>query len=226
MISVLLIDDNAFIRACLCRLLEHEPDIEVVGEISCVSDGLVNTQTQCSPDVIVIDCIQIGACGLWCVRKMMQKNAQVKFLIIIMHESIHFAERALKLGVKGILDKTAEPQMLIDSIRTIAAGGMFLQGGLAQQLAIRRASGKSGLDSLSAREFEVFCLLARGFRCRDISEFLHISAKTAGVHRTNIMNKLELKNIAGLILMALEYGLLSASGNAAIPGCNVINFMG
>ena len=226
MISVLLIDDNAFMRACLRRLLEHEPDIKVVGEISCVSDGLVNAQAQCLPDVIVVDCIVVGACGLWCVRKIMQKDAKAKILILVMHESIHFVERALQLGVKGVLSKTAEPAMLPDCIRKIVAGGFWLQGDIAQQLAMRRAKCISGLDSLSRRECEVFCLLAKGFECRDISELLHISIKTVGVHRTNIMNKLELKNIAGLIFMALEYGLLSASGNAAISGCNVINFMG
>lgn len=226
MISVLLIDENAFLQACIRRVLEYEPDIEVVGEIGSKNDGLVNAQSQFLPDVVIINSIVVGGCGLWNVRKLMQKNANTKILLLIMHESIHLVERALKLGVKGILSKTADIQMLLDSVRTIASGGFWLQGSLAQQVAMRKANCESGLDSLSPREFEVFCLLARGLGHDDIAKLLHISVRTVAVHRSNIMNKLGLKNIVGLVQMAMEYSLLPVSEKVSISECLDANYIG
>lgn len=216
MISVLLIDENAFLRACMRHVLEHEHDIEVVGEIGCNSDGFANAQSRIQPDVVIINSIAVGGYGLWSVRKLMQKNANTKIIFLIMHESIHLVERALKLGVKGVLCKTADPQMLLDCVRTIASGGFWLQGSLAQQLAVRKANCESGLDSLSPREFEVFCMLAKGLVSDDIAKQLHISARTVAVHRSNIMSKLGLKNIVGLFQMAMEYSLLPMSENVTI----------
>lgn len=211
MISVLLIDDNALIRACLASVLAHEPDIDVVGQVSCECDKFIIAQQRCLPDVIIVNCFIDGGCGLWCVHKLMQKNAHSKIIILIMHESIQIVEHALKLGVKGVLTKKANPSILLDSIRTISAGGSWIDGDLAKTIVFRRSRGKSGMDALSAREFEIFLMLAKGLECRDISKILHISIKTAAVHRTNINSKLGLKNIAALIHLAREYQLLPVS---------------
>ena len=143
------------------------------------------------------------------IRRMLQRDAKTKIIILTSSKSTHFVERMLRLGVKGIMSKSVEPCEFFDAIRTVAAGRQYLEGSLAQQVLLRRADGDSELDALSSREFEVFCLLARGMRCQEIAELLYISEKTVAVHRGNIMNKLVLKNVASLVLMALEHGVLS-----------------
>lgn len=213
MTAVLLIDNQRLIRAGLRLLLERESDIAIVGDTPCGEEGL-KAHAQLSPDIVIMSSFAPETCGLTVIRRMLQRDAKTKIIILTSSQSTHFVERMLRIGVRGIMSKSVEPRELFDGIRTIVAGRQYLEGNLAQQVLLRRSDGDSRLDALSSREFEVFCLLARGMRCQDIAELLYISEKTVAVHRSNIMNKLALKNVASLVLMALEHGVLSIERNS------------
>ncbi len=214
MISVLLIDNHHLIRTSFRHLLERESDINIVGDTSCGDEGL-RACAQLSPDLIIMSSFVQETCGLTYIRRILQQDAKAKVLVLTTNQSTHVIEHMLRLGVKGIMSKSVECQEFLDGIRAIAAGRHWLEGKLAQQVALRRTHERSGLDVLSTREFEVFCLVSRGLSNQEIAEKLSISEKTVAVHKGNIMKKLAIKNVARLVLMALEHGILSINTESA-----------
>lgn len=205
-INVQLADDHAVVRSGFRRLLEDEQDIVVVaesgsGEQACRDFFLM------APDVLVMDISMPDISGLEAADRILRRRPEAKILVLSMHEDVVFPSRALALGVKGYISKSGAAESLITALREIAAGGVFIEPFIAQKLSIQQAGGDP-VGRLTPREFEIFCLLAQGRTVMEIAEALFVSPKTAGAHRTSIMQKLDAANVAELTLLAIRHGLI------------------
>ncbi|WP_018410690.1 response regulator [Methyloversatilis thermotolerans] len=209
-IKVMLVDDHAVVRMGFKLLLAACEDIEVVGE---ADSGEVAYQRypELKPDVIVMDLSMPGMGGIEAVRRLVARDKAVRVLALSAHEDTAHPKRVLKAGASGYLSKRGAPEALIDAVRTVAAGRMYLDAEIAQKLAMQDVTGSQNpVEALSEREFEVFIHLARGESVNQIAETLHLSSSTVGTHLYNVKQKLGASNQAELTLIALRNGLIEA----------------
>jgi two-component system invasion response regulator UvrY len=209
-IRILLADDHAIVCAGMRRLIEGSPDYQVVGESASGEQAMRDYLAQ-RPDVAVFDINMPGMGGLEAVRRILAHDASARVLVLSMHEDVVYTVRALQSGARGYLTKRCAPDMLIDAICTLARGDFFLEPRVAQQLAMNGVSGKEEpLMELTAREFEVFRLLAAGKSINEIADVLFLSAKTVGTYQTHIFKKLKANNLSDLTRLAIRMGYVEA----------------
>ncbi|MGQ0701177.1 MAG: response regulator [Panacagrimonas sp.] len=205
---VMLVDDHAVVRMGFRMLLSDTPDIEVVAEAGNGEDAL-RCCAESEPDVIVMDLSMPGMGGLEVITRLSAKHAGVRILILSAHEDTIHPKRALKAGAAGYLTKRSAAEELIQAIRQVMAGKMYVEARLAQQMAVQQLSAdQNPVDVLSGREFEVFISLAKGRSVNDIAEVLHLSPRTVGTHLYNIKQKLKASNQAEIAIAALRAGLI------------------
>ncbi len=207
-IRVVLTDDHAVVRMGFRLLLQGTHDIEVIGEAESGEEA-VKRFVELKPDVLVMDLSMPGMGGLEAVTRVLAKDNAARILILSAHEDTIHPKRVLKAGAAGYLSKRSAAEELIQAIRQVASGKMYMEAAIAQQMAVEQISGdKSPVDVLSAREFEVFLALAKGQSVNDIAAVLHLSPRTVGTHLYNIKQKLGASNQAELAIMAVRAGLL------------------
>ncbi|HVS27749.1 MAG TPA: response regulator transcription factor [Burkholderiales bacterium] len=207
-IQVMLVDDHAVVRMGFRLLLEGAPDMKVVAEAENGEDACRLYQDT-KPDVVVMDISMPGIGGLEAVNRIIARNPQARILVLSAHEDIIHPKRVLKAGALGYLSKRSAAEALIQAIRQVAQGKTFLESRIAQQMAMQQLSGdKTPVDVLSAREFEVFMLLAQGKAVVEIAATLHLSPRTVGTHLYNIKQKLNASNSAEIALIAMRAGLI------------------
>jgi DNA-binding NarL/FixJ family response regulator len=207
-IKVFIADDHKILRESLIILLSRDESIEVIGE---AADGQEAFSKICNlkPDVAVLDISLPGLNGLDLAAKLQQECAGVKIVILTMHKSEDFVARALFAGVKGYVLKENALEELIQSIRKVHEGGMFLSNTITE-LVVNSYMKESqtgvhdAAKSMSTREREILQLLAEGYNNKDVSEKLNLSVKTVETHRANIMRKMEFKNVTELVLYAVR----------------------
>lgn len=207
-IRVMLVDDHAVVRRGFRMLLDSCPDLKVVAEagsgeqaIECLDDA--------APDVVVLDLSMPGIGGIETLRRLLAHHADVRVLVLSAHEDAAYARRALQAGARGYLSKRTAPEELIEALRAIGAGRVYLDAALARALALSSLGGVPGaIDALSGREFTVFLELARGRSVNQIATLLSLSPSTVGTHLYNIKQKLGAANQSELTLMALHNGLI------------------
>ena len=211
MIRVLLVDDHAVVRTGFRLLLQAHPGTTVVGEADS-GESACKRFLELSPDVVVMDLSMPGMGGLEALRRMRAHRPEARVLTLSAHDDPLHAQRALREGARGFLSKRSAPEALLDAITTVAAGERYLDAELARKLALAEAdgSGKSPVERLSEREFEVFVRLARGHTVQKIAEDLKLSASTIGTHLYNIKQKLVVVNQSELTLIAIRHGLIEA----------------
>ncbi|NBY53397.1 MAG: DNA-binding response regulator [Betaproteobacteria bacterium] len=203
-IRVILTDDHAVVRMGFRLLLQGTHDIEVVGEAETGEDA-VKRFVELRPDVLVMDLSMPGMGGLEAVTRVLAKDPAARILILSAHEDTIHPKRVLKAGAVGYLSKRSAAEELIQAIRQVAGGKMYMEAAIAQQMAVEQISGdKSPVDILSAREFEVFLALAKGQSVNDIAEVLHLSPRTVGTHLYNIKQKLGASNQAEIAIIAVR----------------------
>ena len=210
-IRILLADDHAVLRAGIRVLLEMQPDLEVVGDASDGAQTLACVR-RLRPDVVLMDIGMPGMDGLAATRQVKEISPSTRILILTQHENKEYVLPALKVGASGYVLKRSEGNELLNAIRTVHAGGTFLDPTVAGVIAeeVRRGgSGQDPYETLSDREREVLLLLARGKTQKQIGEALFISAKTVDFHRTNLLRKLGLSSRADLTRYAVQRGLLT-----------------
>jgi two-component system invasion response regulator UvrY len=206
--TIVLVDDHAVVRAGVRRLLEQEPLFEVTGEAES-GEKAYQILAELKPDVMVMDLSMPGMGGLEAIRRILMRYEKAKILVLSMHEDLSFANQALKLGAKGYLTKNTLADDLVKSIETVTQGDVFLSDEIAKKMAMQSISGNQDpVHELSAREFEIFRLLAEGFDIDAIASTLNISSKTVSNYQTMIKQKLNINTPIELIRYAIKVGVI------------------
>ena len=206
--TIVLVDDHAVVRAGVRRLLEQEPLFEVIGEAES-GEKAYQTFGELKPDVMVMDLSMPGMGGLEAIRRILMRYEKAKILVLSMHEDLSFANQALKLGAKGYLTKNTLADDLVKSIETVTQGDVFLSDEIAKKMAMQSISGNQDpVHELSAREFEIFRLLAEGLDIEAIASTLNISSKTVSNYQTMIKQKLDINTPIELIRYAIKVGVI------------------
>jgi DNA-binding NarL/FixJ family response regulator len=205
-ISVVLVDDHSLVRLGFRRILEDEPDIQVVAEAS-NGDDAVSLARKLRPDVIIMDCALPGVSGLAATKTILQEFPRQIILMLSMHAEETLVRQAIDAGARGYILKNAEDVGLGSAIRRVAAGEIVLSP------AVTKSPGLKGdRDSkLTTRELEVLQLIADGHSNKTIADQLNLSANTVAVHRANIMDALGIHKTAELIVYAIRNGLVNIS---------------
>lgn len=213
-IRILLVDDHAVLRAGLRALLEAEPGLTVVGEAGTGEEG-VELAARLIPEVVVMDLSMPGMGGLEATRRIASKNGDTRVLVLTMHGEEEHLLPVLEAGGSGYVNKRGADEELIEAIRTVARGDVFLYPNAAKLLlqgfkgkAERGEQGPAG--KLTDREREVLGYTAEGFSSAEIGKKLFISPKTVDTYRSRIMEKLGLHHRSELVRFALQQGLLKA----------------
>ncbi len=214
-IRVMIADDHTILRAGVRMLLEAEPDMVVVGE-AVNGDEAITMCASLRPDVVLMDIAMPGTNGLEATRRIKSNQPEVQVLVLTMHRSDEYFFEILKAGASGYVLKSADTNQLIDAIRMVAQGEVFLYPTMAKHLLqdyltlLKEADGTGG-PALTARENEILRLLAEGYSTREIAERLVLSQSTVHSHRTNIMKKLNLNSRHELVEYARKKGVLRES---------------
>lgn len=209
-IRLILVDDHELVRAGLVQFFSLSPDIRVVAE---ASNGAMLLEKLCTTaaDLILLDLSMPGLCDSDLITHLRSAYPALPILVLSMHNQTQTVLRALKAGASGFISKNCSPQELKDAIRKIIATGKYLSPDIAQQIALATATGhpatETPLGRLSERELQIFHLLAEGASVGDIAHRLSISDKTVSTHKSNLLRKLALKNIAELVRYAVNYKL-------------------
>jgi two-component system invasion response regulator UvrY len=206
----MLVDDHAVVRMGFRLLLDTTSDLRVVAECSSGEEALQRF-AEVTPDVVVLDLSMGGMGGLETLSRLLAKWPATRVLVLSAHEDTAHPRRALAAGALGYLTKRSAADALIEAIRQVAAGKLFLEPALAQEIVVEQVGRPaSPLETLSAREFEVFLMLARGKSVAEIAAVLFLSPRTVGTHLYNIKQKLGAGNAAELTLIAIRNGLIEA----------------
>lgn len=207
-INIILVDDHAVVRAGVRRLLEQEPLFDVIGEAES-GERAYQLFGELNSDVMVMDLSMPGMGGLEAIRRILMRDEKAKILVLSMHEDLSFANQALKLGAKGYLIKNTLGDDLVKAIEAISQGDIFLSDEIAKKIAMQSISGdQDPIHTLSAREFEIFRLLAEGLEVDVIATTLNISSKTVSNYQTMIKQKLNINSPVELIRFAIKAGVI------------------
>ena len=213
-ITVVLVDDHAVVRAGLKAVLSTAKDIKVIGEGSNGKDAISLAQ-RLDPDVIVMDLSMGEMDGAEATKELKAKDTRSKILILTMHAEDSYLVPLLEAGVSGYLVKSAADRELIDAVRAVAHGDVYMQPSAARALAQRiqrkaeHADERTKFEKLTEREQNVLRYVARGFSAPEIGEKLFISPKTVDTYKQRINEKLGLNHRSDYVDFALKIGLLS-----------------
>ena len=208
MIRIAIADDHAIVREGLTRIVAADSGLEILDE---AGDGteVMRLVRERDFDVLVLDLSMPGRSGMELIKLVKAEKPKLRILVLSMHQELQYAVRAIKSGASGYLTKESAPAQLVQAIHKIAGGGAYITAEVAEQLALGAMPGAAAAahESLSAREFEVFRLLAAGVSVTDIAARLNLSVKTVSTHKANLMQKMGLGNVSELIRYAIKHGL-------------------
>jgi two-component system invasion response regulator UvrY len=216
LLRILVVDDHALVRDGLKRLLEDTVNGCAVKGASGGFHGL-NLLRKGAFDLAIVDLSMPDMDGLQFVNRARAEHPALRLLILSLHAEEQYALRGFKAGANGYLTKECSPDELISAVHKVIGGGEFVSTTLAERM-VRGMSPQwdpPRLSRLSDRELEVLCRLVSGQRIADIADSLHISAKTVSTHKSRILERLQLPNLAALIRYGIEEGLLPPK---ALPG--------
>lgn len=208
-IKVLLVDDHPVVRNGYRTLLESVPDILVVAE---ADDG----ETCCAcykkytPDVLILDLNMPGIGGLEALRRLKALDHKARILVFSMNANEIMIRHAIEAGAKGYLDKKSGKQQMLEAVRQVACGKIFIDAEHMTQVVMKKllVSNEDPLSALSPREFQVFKMLAEGHSISRIASIISISPKTVGGHHTSILRKLAIHNDSELTRLAIRHNIV------------------
>ena len=209
MIRVLVVDDHTMVRAGLVRLLDGEPDMQVVAQCGCGRDGIELCQ-QIQPGVVVLDYSLPDLDGLETTRAIVALGIGARVLILTMYANEEYATRVIRAGASGFIVKAASTEELLIGIRKVANRGVYVSPSIMERMVGRLGDpGDTVPESvLSDREMQVLVQLARGASSRDVSQVLHLSLSTIETYRRRILDKLHLRNNSEMTRFAIRRGLI------------------
>lgn len=203
MITVLLVDDHALVRRGFRRLLEDEPDIQVVGEAG-TGRQAVDLAMDLKPNVVVMDYAMPDLDGVQATHEILRHWRECAVLMLSMHTDDNYRRNAIEAGARGYAMKNASDLDLAGAIRDVANGGTYgLPEGDEQASPV--------LHELTPRERQILQLIAQGKSNKDIAKLLALSVNTIAVHRNNMMHKMRIHRTAELVLYAIRNGIVSPS---------------
>lgn len=214
-IRALLVDDHTLMRQALHMMLEHEPDIEVIGEAGS-GETAIELCAELNPDVIVMDVAMPGMGGIAATRTIIQKFPTIRILALTTYSDKRFVNEMLAAGASGYVVKSDASDQLIHAIHAVYEQQHYFSpevaSGILDTVRYLNTPGKRlrPRDALGRREREVLALLSEGKSSVQIGDELHIAASTVDVHRRNIMRKLNLHTVAELTKFAIREGLTTA----------------
>ena len=207
-VRVILADDHTLVRAGIRRILESQPEFEVVAE---AADGVAALAAieRYGADVLVLDLNMNGLEGIDVLRGGKTAHPELKVVILTMHAGREYVSRAIAEGADGYLLKDSAVQDLAAAIHAVIGGGTFFSPSIQQQMVeMVRDGSRQGLQGLTDREREVLALIARGLSTKEIASSLDIGQRTVETHRANLMRKLGVKSVALLTQVAIREGIV------------------
>jgi DNA-binding NarL/FixJ family response regulator len=209
---VLIVDDHPAVREALAIRIGRQRDLEVCGEAADMSEALrLVAETQ--PDVAVVDISLKTANGIDLIRRIKDRNDHVRMLVWSMHGESLYAERALRAGALGYVNKDQATDRIVEAIRRVLEGKVYLSEAMAERMLQRAVGGareavtRSPVEALADRELEVFRLIGGGAKTAEIAERLHLSVKTVETYRDRIRQKLDLSDGTRLSHYATQWVL-------------------
>lgn len=207
MYSIVLVDDHAIVREGFKRLIEMELDLEVVAECRSADDA-VETVAHWRPDLVVLDLSLPDGSGLPLIEHLLSIYVQTRIVVLSMHDGEPYVSEALRRGASGYVTKGVAPEELVAGLRAVMQGECFLSSDLRLRRAERPNEALDPINRLTAREHEVFLLLAGGRTPKQVAAELGIGPKTVYIHRASLMGKLGAGSELDLYRMAIERRLL------------------
>jgi DNA-binding NarL/FixJ family response regulator len=205
---IIIVDDHPMMREGLALLISQERDLLVSGQAD-TAHAALDLVSQHTPDLVLVDITLPDKSGLELIKDIQAMFPGTNVLVISMHDESLYAERVLRAGGRGYIMKQEGGKKLMEAIRQVLAGKVYLSEKMAASILEIFSGGHpesaSPVRQLTDREFEIFQLIGQGLDVREIAEKLHLSVKTAEVHRTNIKQKLNLKTVGDLIRYAVRW---------------------
>jgi len=208
-VKILIVDDHPIVREGLAARISRQPDLKVCGEAEDVLGALELVKTA-HPDLVIVDLSLKTGQGLDLIKKIKARHPDTKMLVSSMYDETLYAERSLRAGALGYINKQEVSEKIIDAIRQVLGGKIYLSPPMTERL-LQRAVGspeelpRSAVETLTDRELEVFKMIGKGMTTRHIANDLHLSVKTVETHRENIKSKLSLPNSAELSREAVQW---------------------
>lgn len=209
--KVMIVDDHPLVREGVVGLLSAQADLEVCAEASRVAEAIELAAAK-NPDVAIIDLTLKDGNGIALIKMLKEQYPELKMLVLSMHDETLFAERALRAGAVGYLSKDKVSRTIVQAVRAVLAGKIYLSQRMTQHMMQRMvggaaASSQSPIERLTDREIEIFQLIGQGWTTRRIATALELSPKTVETHREHIKEKLELNNTVELTTHAVQWVL-------------------
>ena len=209
MARIIIIDDHPAIRDGLATRIVLEPDLEVVGEAADVADGMTQIERH-RPDLAVVDISLKTGNGIDVIKKTKERFPEVRILVWSMYDESLYAERALRAGAMGYINKENASDEIIGAIRTVLSNEVFLSPNMSSKVLQRMINGKRNLDqspveSLSDRELQTFQFIGLGLNTADIAKKMDLSPKTIETYRARIKQKIDVKDMAELTREATRW---------------------
>ena len=209
-LRILLVDDHALVRAGMRSLLQDLTDIEVVAEASDGVEALVAAERE-RPDVVLMDIAMKGMNGLEAAARLRERLPAVKVIILSMHTSEEYVLLALRAGAAAYLIKDSATSELELALKSVMRGETYLSPAISRQVVdgyVQRVGAGAGPDPLTSRQREVLKRIAEGRSTKEIAYELNLSVKTVETHRAQIMERLGIRDVAGLVRYAMRAGLV------------------
>lgn len=207
--KILIVDDHPLMRKGLALSIDAEPDLSVIAQVEDAEQALESLD-EVDFDIAIVDISLPGMSGLELLKHMQALKPELKVLVVSRHDEALYAERAIRAGARGYVMKLEAGEVIVQAIRRILNGGIYVSDEINERLLLGLARGrdslaKSPFEVLSDRELEVFELTGRGQSTREIAEKLHLSIKTVESYRARIKDKLNLTNAAELMQHAVNW---------------------
>lgn len=209
MIKILVADDHTIIRQGIRQIVGSTSDITLADEASSAREAWKKISEH-TYDVVLLDISMPDSSGLDFLKQIKHEKPNLPVLILTMHPERQYAIRALKAGASGYLTKESAPDELIAAIRKVHGGGKYISSVLAEKLAyiLEKSAEELPHETLSDREYQIMCMIAKGKRLKDIADDLYLSPKTVSTYRSRILEKMNMKNNEGLIRYAIDNHLV------------------
>ena len=206
---IYIVDDHPLVRQGLTQIVANETDMEICGEAE-DSPAAIRGVGEANPDAIIVDISLKGTNGLELIKNLKAIHEDIPILVFSMHDETIYAQRALRAGAKAYVMKKESPSKVVDAIRKIIQGEIYVSPSVADQVLHQIVNGPgnvstSPVDRLTDRELEVVQLIGRGLSSREIAESLHLSVKTIESHRAHVKEKLSLRNATELVQFSVQW---------------------